>query len=195
MRNKLLKKKYGGGFTLVELIVSVSLFATIMVISMGTIVTVFDANKKSQTMRTVMDNLNLTVETISRTIRFGSNYHCDITKGPPSYPALTSPLDCASGASSMQVRGSDGRVYIYRQIGNRIARSINGSANYFLTSSDVTITSLKFRVFGSPSYSTGGDIFQPQVIITVSGYAGTKANSKSTFSLQTTVSQRIIDSQ
>ena len=50
-----------GGFTLVELMVSVSLFAIVMVISMGSVVSVFDANKKSQSLRTVMDNLNSTI--------------------------------------------------------------------------------------------------------------------------------------
>lgn len=181
------------GFTLVELLVSVSLFAVIMLISMGSILSVFEANKKSQTLRAVMDNLNFTLEAMTRTIRFGTNYHCDITQG-----TLTSPRDCAAGADSFSVLDSTGANQVtYKLSGTRIARSINGGADYYLTSSDVTIQSLKFYVFGSTKYSTGADLYQPQVIIVVGGYAGstTRPTIQSTFSLQTTVSQRVFDSQ
>ena len=146
-------------------------------------------------MRTVMDNLNLTVETVSRTIQFGKDFHCDASFGD-----ITVPRDCTNpltGSDSIAIKASDGRRFVYKLVGSRIARTIDGGPDYFLTSSDVTITSLSFRVFGSPHFVNGPDfdLYQPQVIITVSGYAGVKANSKSTFSLETTVSQRIFDSQ
>ncbi|HEY4505351.1 MAG TPA: prepilin-type N-terminal cleavage/methylation domain-containing protein [Candidatus Paceibacterota bacterium] len=189
-RNKNTMPKLVSGFTLVELIVSVSLFALIMVISMGSIVSVFDANQKSQTIRTVMDNLNFTLEVMTRSIRFGNSYHCDITQGD-----TTVPRDCATGASSIAIKASDGKRIIYKLTNGRIARSIDGGADYFLTSSDVTISSLGFRVFGSPLYNNGADLYQPQVIISVSGYSGTKATTQSSFTLETTVSQRMFDSQ
>jgi len=180
------------GFTLVELMVSVSVFVVVMVISMGSILSIFDANKKSQTLRTVMDNLNFSLEAMTRTIRFGTNYHCDVTVGDISTPA---PRDCPTGATSIVVKSAEGRNVVYKLSGSRIARSINGGSDYYVSSQDVTITDLKFRVIGSTPYSTGGDVYQPQVIITISGYSGIKATTKSTFSLQTTVSQRLFDSQ
>jgi len=181
-----------GGFTLVELMVSVSLFAIVMVISMGSVVSVFDANKKSQSLRTVMDNLNSTMEAMTRTIRFGSVYHCDVSKGD-----ITLPRDCGNNdsSSSFVVRAVDGKRVTYKLVGGAIARSIDGGPNYFLTSGDVTIQALSFRVFGSPAYSGGADLYQPQVIIVVKGFAGTKATSQSSFTLETTVSQRQFDSQ
>lgn len=178
------------GFTLVELMVAVSLFAIIMTISMGSILSVFDANKKSQTLRTVMDNLNFTMEAMTRTIRFGGTYHCDSTQGD-----ITLPRDCADGATSLALKASDGTRVVYKLSGTRIARSINGGADYYLTSNDMAIQNLTFRVFGSPPYSSGGDLFQPQVIIVIKGFAGTKTTSQSSFSLETTVSQRQFDSQ
>lgn len=192
------KPRRSRGFTLIELMVSVSVFVIIMVISMGSILSIFDANKKSQSLRTVMDNLNFTLEVMTRTIRFGTNYHCDVTTGDITTPA---PVDCALGRSSIVVKASDGRKVAYKlkTDGNgivRIARSINGGTDYFVTSSDVTITNLTFRVIGSLPYSsTPHDLVQPQVIITVNGNAGVRATVKSTFSLQTTVSQRMFDSQ
>jgi prepilin-type N-terminal cleavage/methylation domain-containing protein len=187
------------GFTLVELMVSVSVFVVIMVISMGSILSIFDANRKSQSLRTVMDNLNFTLEAMTRTIRFGTNYHCDVTI---ISPPINSPRDCVNGASSIVVKAFDGSQVIYKlkTDGNgvvRIVRSnsnISSGADYYVTSSDVTITSLAFRVIGSLPYSSG-DLIQPQVIITVNGNAGVKATVKSSFSLQTTVSQRMFDSQ
>ena len=184
--------KFTTGFTLVELMVAVSVFVMVMVISMGSILSIFDANKKSQTLRTVMDNLNFSLEAMTRTIRFGTNYHCDVTVGDISTPA---PRDCPTGASSIIVKAADGSRVVYKLNNGRVIRSINGGADYFVTSSDVTISDLKFRVVGSTSYSVGGDLYQPQVIITISGNAGVKATTRSSFNMQTTVSQRMFDSQ
>ena len=180
-----------GGFSLVEIMVSVSLFAIIMVISSASVLNVFDANRKSQSLRAVMDNLNLTLEGFTRAIRFGTTYHCDVTVG-----VLSSPRDCGgAGATSLSIYDTNGVQTTYKLSGGRIARSINGGTEYDLTSSDVTITNLAFRVYGSPLYSNGADLFQPQVIIVVQGFAGTKPTTRSTFSIETTVSQRIFDFQ
>lgn len=179
------------GFSLVEIMVSVSIFAIIMVISSSSVLSVFDANRKSQSLRAVMDNLNLTMEAFTRAIRFGTTYHCDVTVG-----TLSSPLDCGgAGASSLSIYDTNGLQITYKLSNGRIVRSISGGTEYALTSSDVTITRLAFRVYGSPLYNNGADLFQPQVIIVVSGFAGTKATTQSTFSLETTVSQRIFDFQ
>lgn len=183
------------GFTLIEIMVSVSVFVVIMVISMGTIVTIVDANRKSQNMRTVMDNMNFTIEAMTRTIRFGTNYHCDMDDVSPA--AVTAPNDCdlSTGASSIVVRASNGDTVYYYLTGGRIARKIGiAGTPYFLTSSDVTIDKLTFWVKGSQPYSTG-DLFQPKVVILVGGFSGTKPTSMSSFSMQTSVSQRAFDSQ
>ncbi len=187
---KHIQVQFSKGFTLVELMVAVSIFALIMTISMGSVVTVFDANRKSQSLRSVMDNLNFTMEAMTRTIRFGTVYHCDASVGN-----LSDTRDCPSGENSLAIRASDGRRIVYKLSGGRIARSIDGGTDYFLTSSDVTIEKLTFRVFGSTPYSVGGNLFQPQVIMIVGGFAGTKPTVKSSFTLQTTVSQRMFDSQ
>ncbi len=186
-----------GGFTLIEIMVSVSVFVVIMVISMGTIVTIIDANRKSQSLRTVMDNLNFTIEAMTRTIRFATNYHCDVTIIDP---LVTLPRDCVAGATSIVVLASNGDTVTYKLSGTQIKRDINSfagidSSDYSLTSSDVTITDLSFRVIGSYGYGGGANKLQPQVIITIGGYSGSKLTSRSSFLLQTTVSQRVFDSQ
>ena len=174
-----------------EIMVSVSIFAIIMVISSSSVLSVFDANRKSQSLRAVMDNLNLTMEGFTRAIRFGTTYHCDVVIG-----SLSSPRDCGgSGAASLSIKDANDAQVTYKLSGGSIVRSINGGTEYNLTSSDVTVTNLTFRVYGSPLYNDGADLFQPQVIIVVSGFAGTKPTVQSSFTLETTVSQRIFDFQ
>ncbi len=179
--------KRNRGFTLVEIMVAVTVFSVVMVMSMGSIIGVFDANYKSKNLRSVMDNLNLTLESMTRTIRFGTNYHCGTTT------PTTTPLDCGgTGNSNLTVRAQGGSQVTYSLSGGRIMRNISGNS-YAMTSPDVTITALTFRVYGSAPYSGGANLLQPQVIILVSGYVGSKVSTRSTFTLQTTISQRILD--
>ena len=181
-------KNQTGGFTLIEIMVSVSIFIMVMVIVMGSILSVLNANQKSQSLRSVMDNVDSTMDDMTRTIRFGTEYHCG------SNGLLTAPQDCGTGGTSLTVKASDGSEVTYALVSGGIARSINGAPNYLVTSPDVTITNLTFRVFGSASFLSG-DYYQPQVIIVVSGYAGSKALTQSTFTIETTVSQRQLDFQ
>src|SRR3989344_7745809 len=143
------------GFTLIEIMVALSIFSIIMTISMGSILSVFDANKKSQSLRAVMDNLNVTLEGITRTIRFGAVFHCG--GGDTSSPA-----DCLSGSNTMTVKASSGAFTTYRLSSGRIIRTVGGT-DYFLTSPDVTVTNLSFRIIGS----SPSDSLQPEAIIVI----------------------------
>ena len=183
--------KNEAGFTLVELMVSMSLFTIVMFMCMGAILTILDANQKSKNLRSVMDNLNFSLEGMTRTIRFGTNYHCGT--GTP----VTSPVNCSGGNSTIYVQFIKGitiNQIRYSLVGGCVARSINGLTNQCITSPDANITALSFRVYNSESYFSG-DSFQPKVIIVVSGYVGLKANTRSSFTLETTVSQRTLDIQ
>jgi len=51
------------------------------------------------------------------------------------------------------------------------------------------------RLLACVFYSVGNDLYQPQIVITINGFSGVKATTKSSFSLETTVSQRMFDSQ
>lgn len=193
---KIQNLKFNAGFTLIEIMVSVTIFSVVMLISMGAILAVLDSNRKSQAIRSVMDNLNYTLDDMTRAIRFGTNYHCDATVGD-----ITTPRDCqplGSSSDSMSVLSSDLRQMTFKLVTvngiGRIIKIVDGTT-YYLTSPDTSITRLAFRVYGSYPFSGAGttDQLQPEVIVVVSGYAGTKANIKSSFSLETTLSQRKFD--
>ncbi len=172
------------GFSLVELMVSMSIFTVIMLIVMGSIITVIESNRKAQQLRLVMDNLNQTMEGMSRLIRFGSNYHCNVASG-----ILSDPQDCFDGNHTLGFKDINGNQVIYRITDNQITKIV-GNVTYYITSPEMTIEKLVFFVNGSLI----GDNMQPRVTIIVSGYTGT-ATKRSQFNLQTSVSQRKFDYQ
>ncbi len=175
------------GFSLVEMIVSLSIFVSVMLVIMGAVLSVLDINRKAQSQKTAMDNLNFALDSASRTIRFGQNYHCG-TLG-----VIALPRDCQGGENVLTLRASDGAQVTYTVTEGVFTRSVNGAAPVALTSPEINIQSLVFRVFGS--YPYGSDYFQPQVIITVAGVAGNanRPKDQTLFKLETTVSQRKLD--
>lgn len=184
------------GFTLVEIMVASSIFVVVMLIVSGSIVSVMSANQKSNSLRSVMDNLNLSLESMTRTIRFSNYYYCGSNSTPPAV------LDCPNGGGSLTVWFANTR-YSYTLSSGRILRTksdVTGTVSSYVTSPDVTISSLVFKVTGSTPFDTSlsttcsapNDCAQPKVVIIIKGRSGV-GNGGSTFNLETTVSQRLFD--
>lgn len=186
------------GFTLVEMMVSVAIFAIVMTIALGSLLAISESDRKAQTLKSVINNLNFALDSMSRSIRTGSVYHCDASQSP-----LTSPRDCSvSSATSLAYQPSEGGTYVYRlevadaalcgQPAGRvgcIVRSVNGGTSYSaITSSEVYINALKFYVTGAQSAA-----LQPKVTILISGTVTVTATQTSSFNLQTSVTQRLYD--
>src|SRR3954464_1872979 len=64
------------GYMLIEIMVSLSIFTLIAVSTTAALLAIIDANSKSQSLRSVIDNLNVAVENMARTIRIGTDYRC-----------------------------------------------------------------------------------------------------------------------
>jgi prepilin-type N-terminal cleavage/methylation domain-containing protein len=175
---------FNKGFTLVELMTSLAVFMVIMTIAMGSVLGIFSANRKAQAESAVMNNLNLAMESMAREMRFGQNYHCGIG-------TYTVPQSCPSGDETVSFLSSDGRQMVYRLSGNTIERSSDGGANFVgLTAPEIIIENLKFYVLGATETP---DESQPKVVITLKGYSGVREEERTDFSLQTVVSQRLLD--
>lgn len=190
-RRTMMKK----GFTLIEIMTAVSVFAVITTISMGSILTVFDVNRKSESIKTVMDNLNLALESMAREMRFGTNYICDPLL--PMLDTITAPDPCQSGGTSVAFLATDGVTKIvYRQTGSGVGieKSRDGGQSFVpVTAPELTIQDIKFFVIGAlPSVSEGSPL-QPKVLIRIRGVAGSKEGTKTSFTIQTLVSQRKLD--
>ena len=80
--NKFLLKniKYSRrGFTLVEILVVLGLFSSVMTIAAGALFTTQAINVKLQETQSILDNVNIAMETMTREIRYGTNFHCGIS--------------------------------------------------------------------------------------------------------------------
>ena len=183
-------KIFSAGFTLVEMITAVAIFSMVMIIAMGALLSVLGANKQTQSMQTVVNNLGLAMEMMSREIRTGYSYHCSVAGD------ITAPRDCISGENFIAFESHSGNPsnpddqVIFRLEGGQIQKSIDGGNTFLsLTSSDLILENLSFCVVGSDP----NDTFQPKVLITANGYVKRGTGMPSYFNLQTTVSQRMLD--
>jgi len=181
------------GFSLVEMMVAVSLFAVVMIISTGALLSLMDAAKKAQALQSVMNNLNIALDGMVRSTRMGSTYHCG------NIGVRTDPRDCAEGDTFFAFEryggdsddSSDQWVYWYDADTQRLYKSEdNGVTSFAITAPEVQIDDMRFYVTGS----TVGDNAQPKIVIVVRGTAGAeKVKTRTTFSIQATAAQRLLD--
>lgn len=181
---------FQAGFTLVELMVSLTLFTIVVLAAVSTLYTVNSASRKVQAMRIVMDNLNFAIESMSRTIRTGTEIACG---GEGNYG--TSLADCpfsSQGANSTLIVKStfDGDNYVQYQLNNgEIQKQVKVGGVWgdwvSLTTPEINVQSLSFYVEGADP----ADNKQTGVEILINGTA-TAASEISPFAIQTYVSQR-----
>lgn len=195
------------GFTLVEMLVSVAIFSVVMVMALGALLSLSTASRKAQALKSAVDNLSFAIDSMSRTVRTGSNYHCGSLSGG----------DCPAGSNMFVFTAFNGVVTYYRlessvndslanaqascgQTGGVVGclqRSTDGVTWSSITGPNVVVNDLStasvpsylFYVFGSPA----GDTLQPVVVLTLSGYAQVSSSQQSTFHVQTVITQRIYD--
>ncbi len=185
------------GFTLVEMIVSFGIFAIIMVVAVGSLISIIEANHKAQALKTVVNNLHFALENISRNLRTGSTYHCDITLGNSLMAS-----DCPqTSASSIAFSTRDGRTMAYRYnlaggTSGVIERAVVPAGQVLspdafvpITAPEVRIEQLRFYVAGTGNK----DRQQPRVLIEVQGSLQGKSKVTSRFTIETLVSQRLLD--
>lgn len=195
-------KRYCFGFTLIEMMVSVTIFSAVMLIGVGALLSLVEANKRAQAINSVIANLNAAVEGMSRSIRVGTNYYCQISKIPPSPETLASPNnDCETEAGSfLAFEASTGDTtnvndqVVYRLNGTQLERSTNsGAGNSWvaLTAPEISINSFKIFVVGALPQSEGDNI-QPRVVMSIQGSAPVPGG-ETNFSVQASITQRIID--
>jgi prepilin-type N-terminal cleavage/methylation domain-containing protein len=189
------------GFTLIEMMVAVAIFAIVMMIGVGALLSMIEVNKRAQGINSVMNNLNAAVEDMSRSIRVGSTYHCEVSASPPSGTILSQPKDCATGGGllfSFEATGGDvddtADQVVYRLNGTQLERSLRsgvGGSWVAITAPEVTLTSFQFYVTGSSAYSTG-DHTQPRVLMIIHGTAAVPGGPTD-FTVQSSVTERLLD--
>lgn len=210
--------KNSKGFTLVELIVSVGLFALVMLIATGAYFSLIALDKRARATGQVVSNLSFAMDTMARGIRTGSNFKCNnnqdadgqnanSTNGCDSF-SYTDPNvnDPGTGVPPATV------TYIQKLSDNTIGRCVGLPCTDTLASSltdpAITIQRLRFYVRGVGTSNAQ----QPHVTFIVSGLmpagntcrsviADTKrtgvvsgtCSSTVPFTLQEAATQRLID--
>jgi type II secretory pathway pseudopilin PulG len=198
------QKKISGGYTIIETMISVSLFTIIVTIALGSLLNANLLHKKSQNMRSIMDNLNFVMEDMSRNLRVGYNYRC-ITNttdlSSVNVGEVKSGSDCGGIAFTEVVTGTtyvyyvsaDGKIFKSTQTPYDTLPPNPSSPYIQLTPDEIDVSSdSSFTVVGAESPLVG-NTEQPYVTIKLVGSISTSNGGTSPFSLQTSVSQRKLD--
>lgn len=197
------------GFSLIELLVALSLFTIVVTMAVGTLLILIDANAKAQNIQTAMTNLNFALDSMTREIRTGYGYYCDTTVSTNFRGDRNDVSDCAAGTMLSIIEGgesltagapADQHRIEYRFNGTVIERRVcnsvpcNPAADQWqpVTSSDITINTLRFYVNDTEDLASG-DLLQPTVTIYIQGEVGELDGVDTSFDIQTTVTQRQLD--
>jgi len=180
MINNLVKRQKG--FTLIEMMVAVSIFVIVAFIVVSTLLTMSAAYKKAQRIKLLFDNLNFAVQSMAIGLREGKFYNC--SRESCSFV----PID------RWLLNGEMGEKVCYaktsRANGTFALSKFKGDCNSVnsqdMISPEINIVKLDFKTLG-------GSGQYKQVTIIIKGKAGTNIHDSADFTLQTTVSQRNLD--
>lgn len=199
-----LSGKNNGGFTLIEMLVSLAVFTIVLFIATSSFLSIVNSDRKSRATRVATDNLNVALEDMSRRIKTGLAYDCG---------GGGAPLDCSAPSDAFSFTDQNGKFLMYKWgsgngaiiVGNAasgcgsgysggqgcILISEDGGATFLTsTGSDIDVKNLDFYVSGAAPWP---DTKQPGVVIAVDGSLGSQTSTKVAFKIQTSITQRQYD--
>lgn len=198
-------QQHTAGFSLIEVLVSLSIFTIVMTISIGSLMVLIGANARAQNTQSVMTNISFALDSMTREIRTGTDYYCDDYASLPTAGAATHNCDIGDtalafneGGQSLTEDASSRRVAFRLQDGELQRRLGNGDGDAdaneeedweAVTSPNINIEVLRFVVTGADK----GEGEAPTATIYIEGVAGIEDGSESEFSIQTTVVQQLLD--
>jgi type II secretory pathway pseudopilin PulG len=202
-------------YTLVEILVVLGLFSAISTLSLGALFNAQSINSRLQETQAILDNVNLSVQTITRDIRFGSDFYCAtvLPATPSVVPAVRK--NCVNGVSS------GGTILIFKPADanndlDRVAYYVKNGILYQnlypynatstvlqLTADDVYIRALTFYVDGAQTSDGSNDdagakdYKQPLISLFISGVTKPSGSVRSAapFDIETAISVREIDNK
>ncbi|MCR4334260.1 MAG: type II secretion system GspH family protein [Patescibacteria group bacterium] len=165
------------GFSLIEIMVSLAVFSIVVLVAAGALLSIISGAKKTQALKSVINNLNFAMEDMSRNLRIGKDYVVDPDGKGVAF---------SNGYESVTSK------YIFNEAQNRIEfEKVKGASIAIpITAPEVKITNVEFVSTGT----TPGDSLQPKIFMIIQGYAGLdKLKNQTNFNLQTTITQRALD--
>ena len=186
------------------MVVSLGIFTVVAVIAIGALLKISDANRKAIILKTSINNLNFALEAMSREMRFGTKFECrpnpsslhDAANG--SCPGSGSWAIAFDSSETLPVTGGKrcklryaywmdyapgGPSILKKSQEERCdTNSIGIPGTYFeIISPEVRITDSKITLDATS---------QPRITFWLEGETGRKLSDVTSFSLQTTISQR-----
>lgn len=185
------------GYTLLEMMISLTLFSLVMVLATGALFAFVSGDRKSRSTNDVTNNLTFAMESMTRSIRTGVNYQCGGQGGTNCWPTGQGTFSFVdqNGATVTYLKKTDTETGA-TSIGKCTSTPCTSSNSLALTDPRITIQDMTFYVRGVGGVSgSGADaVIQPQVLITVTGYIVPDAKTAPVqFTLQTMATQRLID--
>jgi prepilin-type N-terminal cleavage/methylation domain-containing protein len=199
------------GMTLVEIIVVLGLFSSIATIALGVLFNVQSLNARLQKTQAILDNANLSVQTITRDIRYGTDFYCGATiaTGTPlvrknctrqtggGAVVFFKPTNATHENDRVAYFLSEGVLYKEERLFGVATTTLQ------MTSPDVFIETLMFYVDGANTsdgtLDEGGafDYKQPLISLFISGKTNAVSAKEEpvTFNIQTHVSPRTPDNR
>lgn len=176
--------KFGAGFTLLEMIVSIGIFSVLILASINIMLSVSKAQIKSADLQAIQDNIRFSLELITKEMRTGRNYNLS------SFCATT------GSEISFDTATGEKRIY-YRDPVKKAIMRIRGSPSptcnnaIQFTAEEVFIDAFTLSLRGQAVGPSDG-----QPIITMSlkiSSVDPKFGSQTNMNLQTTIVQRTRD--
>jgi prepilin-type N-terminal cleavage/methylation domain-containing protein len=205
------------GFTLVEIMVALTIFSVLMVSSVGVLLVMIDANAKAQAIYAASTNLSFALDSMTRDMRTGYHYYC-VTGSYNllnSAPTQDETKDCADGSGVGNgnsaknpvffTRARDGAQVGYRRNDQTLALeqyvdlpgpsddATRGWVPITSTASGVTVAAFQVEVKNSGTHRDAGNLVQPIVLITLRGSVANGLETTTDFNIQTQITQRRLD--
>jgi type II secretory pathway pseudopilin PulG len=196
------------------MIVSVAIFSIVATITVGALLILISTNQQLQTEQNIMTNLSFALDSMTREIRTGTNYHCsesnsggsdNIFEAGTNLDTVTTPSvrNCPNGAEfdqdyqgvsfresgdSITGTGNERILYFYDRNLGQILRRVGTESPQSIVSSGLFVTDAEFFVTGTNST----DSVQPTVTVVIEARESDDVSNK-LYRIQTTVVQRALD--
>ncbi len=193
-RGKRKRFRAEGGFTLVEIMVSVAIFSIVVTMGMASLLTVMDSYRYAEKKKKVYDTLDYVVENMTRELRLGENYYFRADENRSG--------SVNDGSGYIEKNGyiigfdaSDERGYMIYLLDNAelYREDYDGEGNVIrhkLTDNDqVVVRSVRVMVANTDP----DDLKQPLVWFQIEGEV--PGDEEHPFTVQSLVSQRVLDIQ
>ena len=193
---KQIQKTTVAGFTLIEVLISLLIFSVVITMAVGALFSMVDAGEQSRSVNSVMENLDVALETMAETVRSGTGYAgytnlngTQTTCGNPS-SALYFTIPSTSSYLNAGLTGKTVSDIMYGlqngQIFEKIDYSDGTNTITPITAAEVHVQNLVFWVNNCTAVAPA----EPYVFMAVQGFAETRQSNKASFNVQTPMTAR-----